>query len=141
MTTRIQARDEIQGLINTALAGATHPPDQIVWPGVPADKPAADQVWVRVTLQHTDGGQSALGRAEGARRYTYHGLVWIEIYTPMGDGLSADDDLAIVLLAALRAARTTNGAILRNASAREAGPDGGWSKTVVQADFEYDEVS
>lgn len=138
MTTREQARDDVMKLINDALTGETL---TIHWPGNSYEKPTADQTWVRISMQHVDGGQRALGKINGQRRYRHMGLLFIEVYAPLGDGLSHEDGVAMLLLDALKAARTPNGVILRNATGRESGPDGGWHKTVVQADFEYDEVS
>lgn len=137
--TRTEARDDCMGLINTALNGH----DVLIhWPGNVERKPASNEVWIRVSMSHVLSAQSALGKdQDGNRCYTHTGMLTAEVFTPMGDGLSQDDALAIVLRNAMKAARTPHGVILRNATAREAGADGGWHRTVVSADFEYDEVS
>jgi hypothetical protein len=136
MTTRTEARNDIMALVADALASQTGLP--IHWPGIAFTKPEGGQPWVRVTMQHLSRMQAALGKdEEGKRRYVHNGQVVCEVFQAMGDGLQAEDTLAMLLWNAFKAAHTTNGVILRNATAREVGADGGWHRTNVSADFEY----
>lgn len=140
MTTRTQARDDLMGLVAAALAGQTDLP--IHWPGLESTKPEGLAPWVRVGMQHTGTVQASLGRdEEGRRHYKHTGLVMCEVFLPLGDGLQAEDTLAMVLWNAFKATTTANGVVLRNATAREGGIDGGWHKTNVSAEFEYHEYA
>lgn len=102
-----------------------------------------DEEWARITIQHVPGGfdQRTLGPA-GYRRFRRLGIVTIQVFTALGDGLTRADTLAQVLLTALQGATTaTGGVIFRNAGMSEVGRDGRWNQTNVTAEFEYDTIA
>lgn len=132
---RSSARDALCAIVDAALAGESL---TIVWDG-DGEAPPSDTAlsWARVSIRHVDSKQSTLGPV-GARKYLTSGLMYVQIFTPLGDGLSEDDRLAMILLSALRADDTA-GLTLRNIRPVETGPDGGWHQTNVIAEFEYEE--
>lgn len=138
MTTRTEATDDLMGLINTAIKDKI---DAIHWQGEDKPKPTADTSWARVTMHTHQEEQKTLGRYDGKRHYQSRGKVYVEVYLPVGLSLPEADDPAMLARTALRTSPTEHGVILRGATAREGGVDGGWNKTVVSVDFEYDEVA
>lgn len=138
MTTRTQARDELLGLVSTAMTGE----DQvtIIWDNKDGDKPGAQNSWMRVTLRHREGAQSSLGAEDRRRRFRNDGMLIVQVFCPTGPGLSESDRLSMKLLEQFRSRRTASGVLLRKAKASEIGPDGGWHQTNVSVEFEYDEI-
>lgn len=136
MTTRIQARDEMSSIVSTALSGQV---DTIIWDSDTTPPPEGSLSWARVSIRHVSGTQATLGAAGGQRRWRQTGFLFVQLFTPLGDGLSKDDALVIALQSALRGVTTPSGVILRNVRATEVGADGAWHQTNVVTEFEYDE--
>lgn len=127
-----QARDEMSALFNTAWS-----PRVVLWDGVPGnDKPTTRVSWARFAIRHSDGGSASISRNH-FRRY---GTIIIQLFSPVGDGLSALDPLTKIALDAYEGQSTAGGAWFRNVRSKEIGPDGDWYQVNVLVDFEYDEV-
>ena len=138
--TRTEARDEILGTFRTAwLASSASQDLPVIYPDSAADKPASG-AYARVAVSHIDGRTATLAGATGYRRFRREGFVTVSIYTPIGGGLTLNDDLSTIVVNAFEGVMTTSGVIFRNVRAQEAGRDGSRFQTNVLADFEYDEV-
>lgn len=141
-----QARDEIISLFKSVWDVQAPNVPLYYWDGTKnAPEPTEDSndnpaSWARITVRHTEGGQSALINVNGTRRYTYKGLVTVQIFTPARTGLTAADALTMIAVDTFAGAATTGGIWFRNATPKEVGHDGPWFQTNVTADFEYDRV-
>lgn len=141
-----QARDEILTLVKDVTdtiveLGATSA--NVIWDDtrkqIPAQQdPAA--TWARVLVRHLDANQATLSDQSGKRRYTRTGLVTIQLFTPLGDGLVGDDTIIEQLLGIFQGVSTPNGVWFRKPRPNEVGNDGPHFHTNVLADFEYDFV-
>lgn len=105
---------------------------------VPGSTPTTETTWARVTLRHTTGAQTSLTGGLGVQRYTNKGFVWVQIFSPIGDGSVAGYSASQVVVSAFRDAKTA--VLFRNVSFNEAGNDGAFERFDVKAQFEYDEV-
>jgi hypothetical protein len=119
--------------------------DQLFWWDKVGDEPKDDvrgtpEPWVRITVRHNTGRQGALGTTGGKRCFDREGVVFVEIFSPFGTGLSIGDDLYKVAADALEGRETTSGIWFRNVRLNEVGQDGAWFKSNVLADFIYREV-
>ena len=139
--TMTQAEDEMQALFRAAwLADPDGAQAPIVYWDV-SQKPPKTGAWCRITIRHLTGGQVAVGGPEGSRRYTHHGLVSVQVFTPMGGGRVLSDTLTMVARHAFEGKATSPGRVIfRNVRVNEVGRDGKWFQVNVLADFEYDQV-
>lgn len=126
-----QARDEMTALFATAWS-----PRAVVWDGVAGKPPTTRAPWARFTIRHADGGSAAIGN----RRFRREGTIFIQLYAPVGDGLSALDPLTKIAMDAYEGQSTAGGAWFRDVRSREIGPDGDWYQVNVLVDFEYHEI-
>lgn len=139
----IDARDELMKLMKDALDAAAIPGGyKPLWQGGLEDRPpTGDGVWCRVGIIHNPASGRAVGvgapEQDGPRLYHYFGQAYIQLFTPLGDGLSLADGVSKVLTRALRRGRTTSGVKTKNAVATEGGREGTWYQTNVYADFDY----
>lgn len=141
---RSQARDEIYAVLKAAwdTTGVT-----LLYSDVEGDIDSTQQPnktepqpFARATLSHNDRSQVALGNANGQIRYEAQGVLVVQIFTPLGEGLSNADSYAILIEDAFDGARTPGGARFKNVTSREIGSDGPWFQTNVTVEFYYDEV-
>ncbi len=101
--------------------------------------PTSETPWARATIQHATGGQSSLSGASGTKRHTEKGTVFVQVFTPVGDGSTACYQLAKLVRDAFRDARDAN-VWFRNVFLTEIGISGAFRQINVQATFSYDEV-
>lgn len=130
-----------QTALTAAQWGAGQSP-KILWQAGLDDRPPdGASNWCRVGLIHNPASGRTVGvgapETDGPRLYRYFGQLYIQLFTPLGDGLSLADAVSKVLVLALRRGRTPSGVATSNAVATEAGRDGTWYQTNVFADFEY----
>jgi len=137
-----QARDEMCAVIQTAWDAT-----DAVTAGLPmlypdkAQKTPSNGAYGRVTILHGGGGQATLSGETGARRFRHTGIVTVQVFTPIGDGLVLSDQIVQIVHDALAGTTTSPGRVhLRNVRVNEVGETGAWHQTNVLADFEYDEV-
>lgn len=99
-----------------------------------------DEPWCRISLQHVTNNQSALDPDGGLKRFTAIGLVTVQIFVPIGQGLTLIRKLAPVAKEAFQGTRTSDDSIwFRDATVTEVGTDGPWNQFNVTATFTYDE--
>lgn len=101
------------------------------------DEPEAAP-WVRLTVRGLGRAQNTLGRS-GNRRFRSRGLVFVQVYVPANTGVQQSDSLAKEA-ADLFEGVSFSGLDFRAADIQETGPDGKWFQTVVEAEFDYDEI-
>lgn len=142
------AYDEIFGLFKTtwdadtpAVTGGAVP--QVFYQGVgEIGPPPPDEPWARISILHNVSDQAALlgDDVSGRRRYTNLGIITVEVYTPIGQGLVLIRQLAPIARKAFQGKHSSPGNIwFRRARINEAGVDGPWNRMTVIVDFEYDE--
>lgn len=138
----IDARDELMALAKAAIDAApfaTSP--KVLWQASLEDRPDnGKDTWARVGLTHNPRAGQAVGiggPADGPRLYHYYGQLYIQLFTPLGDGLSLSDAVSKVLVQALRRGRTPSNVRTSNAVSVEVGRDGTWYQVNVLADFSY----
>ena len=148
MTSTIKnARDEIISIFYTAWqADSTSNGLKVLYDDVISDVPTTPDAdgnlpaWARITVAHTGGTQGSLSDQNGMRRWTRTGIVTVQIFTPIGTGLSLADELSMIAVAAFEGKSTPSNIWFRNVSNKEIGTDGEWFQTNVSAEFTYDEV-
>lgn len=134
------ARDEILTLFRTtwlAAADSTNVP--LLWDNRAQDIPTSGS-FARVSVRHADGAQATLSGETGLQSHRLEGTVFVQVFTPTGDGLTTSDKLVEVAMSAFQGKRTAGGVWFRRVRAAEIGPDGAFFQVNVLADFEYDEV-
>lgn len=132
-----QAIDQMLAAIKT-VAGAHSV--TMLWPDVPGDPPTdATAVWARANVLHADGGQGSLTGGLGTAMYDATGVLWIQLFTPVGDGKVKGYAVGYAFLTALR--QFSGSVWLRRQRLEEAGQDGAFNKFDIKADFEYYDVT
>lgn len=107
------------------------------YPDVPAIPPPTDAPWARITVRHELGGQTSLSNAAGAKKWTHVGTLFVQLFTPIGQGGTVGLQLVKPVLDAYRNAR---GVVwYRNHRFREIGNDGAFNQINCMVDFTYDD--
>lgn len=102
-------------------------------------EPPADASWVRLTVLHQTASQETLGEV-GFRRFRRQGIISLQIFVPINDGLR-DIDALMQTARAIFEGRTLTGPIwCTDANAFEAGPSDGWYQFNIDIDFAYEET-
>lgn len=140
IASKAAGRDAIQTLFKTAWDAQTPPVPVVLYEDVVVDIPPATDPWVRVTVRHGPSTQVTLGET-GGRRFRRLGVVTVQVFTPVGDGMTLNDTLSDVAVNAFEGKSTGGDEVeFRNVTASEVGVDSDWFQTNVTADFEYDAV-
>lgn len=124
----------------------------VVWENAQeGEEPPKHRPWARVTVQHAGGGQHSLGET-GARRFERTGIASVQVFTPLGKGVTLGHRLTKIALDAFEGKSTPGGVWFRDCRVREVGRtellDGHkalkvldpWDQTNVVCPFTYDEV-
>lgn len=130
-----QARDEMLAVFKTAWDSTGF---QAVYSDVGGEPPSEEVPWARVVVRHADGGQSAFGVA--AKRYTHQGTLWVQVFSPMGDGATKAYDLAYLVLLAYSQARGASVWYRRPRILDVVNAKGAFEQKNVLIDFSYDDV-
>jgi hypothetical protein len=142
-----QSRDEIHTLFKTAWdAGVETTGKEITyWDAkkivpVTNDDDSNPDTWARILIQHVLANQASLANRSGQRKYRRSGLVTVQVFTPLGTGLSIADKVYKIVIDAFEGQATPGNVWFRNVRLNEVGPSGSWFQANVIADFEYDEI-
>ncbi len=141
-----EARNDMLTVFKDAWdAGATNP-TLVDYPNVtPANgvklPPDADLSWARVTIANTLGRQETLSGAQATQAFERMGVLTVQIFTPLGVGLSESDLLSKIVTDAYQKTSTPNQVWFRNVRMNEIGPDGEFYQTNVLVDFTYSEIA
>lgn len=136
MTTLNEAREAIYGAFQTGWVSTG-----VAWTrDNEAFEPPQDASWARLSVRHQSGRQDTLGAA-GGRKFARTGAAFVQIFTPIDDGVQRADGLSETARAIFEGERLT-GTTVRfiGVSVREQGPEGAWYRVLVEAPFEYDET-
>jgi hypothetical protein len=140
-----EARDGAMDILNTAwLADAVTQDLVIGWEGVDQDRPQATQTgeagdmiaWGWANMRHVDGEAVTFGVA--GRRFRKSGVMTVQLFGPLTDGMTLLDSILTVVTEALEGTRETDGIWFDNVRVNEVGKDGPWFQSNVLADFQYD---
>lgn len=102
-------------------------------------EPPANAPWVRLAVLHQTGNQETLGDV-GFRRFRREGIISIQVFMPLNDGLR-DIDALVQMARQVFEGRTLTGPIwCTDANVSEAGPSDGWYQFNVDIDFAYEET-
>lgn len=134
MTTRAEARDAILTQFSTEWATLTTPP-ALFYDDVKGDLPSATSPWARVNIQQVFGEQTSIGDP-GSRLFEHTGIVTVQVFTPVGDGLDLSDTLVEAALGAFEG-KSTNNIWYKNVRAIDVGDEGDWYHVNIKADFTY----
>lgn len=83
--------------------------------------------WARPTIRTNRRKQNSLGSGGDGLSFIEFGALFVEIYTPTGQGLKQAYELGQVLLDAFEGVSENNGIWYRNAYLQESGAEGLWS--------------
>jgi hypothetical protein len=131
---REEALDIIMGHVMAALPSGT----LALWPDTPQSIPSGEP-WVRPVIRHATGGQTSLSDQSGQRRFTHAGVLIVQLFTPVGDGMSASNTLTQAFLTYFETIRSSP-VWYRNIRAMEIGKDGAAEQVNFMADFQYDNI-
>lgn len=157
--TPAEARDEVCALIkaawasgSTAANGGTAAP--IYWQNVSdGGDPPVDNCWARVTVVHLGGDQRTLGPT-GGRRFERTGCVTVQVFEPVGEGVTRGLNLAKLALDSFEGKATDGGVWFRkcgiqhvgrtqdmamNGRERMVAPDP-WEQIQAVGEFTYDDI-
>ncbi len=133
--TFLDARDEMLAVFLAVWNTTGHP---IVWTDLPGDVPTTEISWARVTVKHAIGKQGSLAGEVGNRMFDRKGTIFIQIFTPVGDGGVTAYQLAQLVVNAYQDARLD--VWFRNTRIKEVGASGAFEQINVLTDFHYDDV-
>jgi hypothetical protein len=142
----IEARDEMLELFRLAWLAGNPEEDldtselPVSWPDLPFKPPGENIAWARVTLRTATGKQATLAGEEGSRRFNRTGVVIIQLFVPIADGMKMAYKLVKIVMGAYEGKATPGGVWFRNTRFNEVGIDGAWHQINVITDFNYDEV-
>jgi len=142
ISTLTAARDAILTQFKTVWDTQASPIAKVLWQDSDDEVPKGTESWARVTVVHNQGRQATLVGQTGNRRFRRFGLVTVQVFTPIDDGLTKNDILAKLAIDAFEGQTAGGGdrVEFRNVRSNEVGPDGTWFQTNVFAEFEYDEI-
>lgn len=136
----LEARDVMLTVFKTVWDTLGTPAGSLVaiYADVPGAKPASEKLYARVTIRHAIGKQSSLSGLTGTKLYDNKGILWVQVYAPIGDGSVAGYAASQSVVNAFREAKTA--VIFRNVRMNEAGTSGAFERFDVKIDFEYEDV-
>lgn len=134
-------RDEARDLINSHVAAAAASiiglgSVAILWPDTPTDIPSG-QPYIRPTIRHATGGQSSLSDQSGIRKFTHAGVLIVQLFAPVGDGMTDSDKMTQAFLTYFETLRSSQ-VWYRNIRATEIGKQGSAEQVNFLAEFSYD---
>jgi hypothetical protein len=127
------ARDQIFSVFNKVW---NH---HVEWTDIPGTAPSKEEVWARAVLRHATGGQATLAGADAQKRYEFTGTAIFQVFSPIGDGLSAGYENAKKVVNAYQSARNPD-IWFTNVRIQEVGGSGAFEQINVLVDFSYDDV-
>lgn len=132
----LQARDFIFGVFKAAWDATTF---FAAYDDIPATKPDGQSPWARVSITHATGGQGSLANHAGVRRWDRTGVLVVQVFAPIGDGIKTCYSLATLVSNAFEGSQGSD-VWFRNVRLNEVGVDGAFYQINVLADFSYEDV-
>lgn len=131
-----EAIDDMQKMVLDTWGPTGH---EIFWESVEADRETDDSAWAVSNIRHVSGRQETLGGI-GNRAFERTGIIFLQIFTRVGNGLQESYQLAKVMADGFEGRSSPNGVWFRNVRINEVGKDGTFSQTTVTVEFQYNEV-
>lgn len=94
--------------------------------------------WVRLVVRSLSRKQNTLGKV-GNRKFRAKALVLVQVFTEANTGVKQSDTLATEA-ANIFDGKSFSGLDFWSALVREVGPDKKWYQTMVEVEFDYDEI-
>lgn len=135
MTTLNEAKEAVYARFAANFTGMTA--DRIAFDNEEFNEPGTGD-WVRLSVRSTGRLQDTLGKS-GNRRFRSTASVFVQVYTEANTGVKQSDTLAKEA-ADIFEGVSFGGLDFTAAVIRETGPDGKWYQTLVEAEFDYDEI-
>jgi hypothetical protein len=113
------------------------------WPNHKESEHEAGDTWARWHLDYLSGNQLSMGGG-GRRKFNKYGMIYIDIYTPLGTGLATARNASQIAIFAYEGKRTPSDVWFRNVRIESEGHGHGtgrnksWWTTLVVAEFTYD---
>ena len=102
--------------------------------------PPESVAWARLSVRHTASSQETLGKV-GNRKFARLGSVFVQVFTPIDQGTAQADSLATTARETFEGVSLVGTTVrFQDVVVRETGPEGKWYQTLVEANFEYDEI-
>jgi hypothetical protein len=126
-------------------------PFEVAWPDVPLsaalqqyitgelESTTPIQTWARVTIRANQRDQKTLG-GPGNRLYTRNGILFVEIFTPTGDGTVAATELAELVEDAFESIAFNYSVWYPKTKIQPNGIEGLWSRTTVTIQWESEQI-
>ena len=102
------------------------------------EAPETPEKWTRIAVRFSSGNQSSLGQ-DGNRKFEKRGLVFIQVFTPSGEGTDNNDSLAKLILDLMDGERLDN-LWLFNGRINTIGNDGAYFQQNIILDFTFEEI-
>lgn len=130
-----EARDEIFAIFKEVWDPTGY---TAVYNDVRSQVPASEIVWARVTLRHATAGAATLGHIGGKRVYNRSGTLFVQVFTPSGDGSTSGLRAAQKVVDAYQ--RVHGNVQFANARLNEIGSNGAFEQFNVLVDFSYTDM-
>ena len=131
-----EARDAIFKVFLDAWDATGYP---VTWTDVASEINNSETVWARVVLRHADGGQASLGGEIGSKRWERSGILFVQVFAPVGDGSTAAYNAAQLVADAFQSVIGSD-VWFRNVRINEVGSNGAFEQINVLVNFFYDDV-
>jgi hypothetical protein len=116
------------------------------WPNIKVADHLAGETWARWNLDYFDGRQVSLVGPDRQRKFSKEGLIFINVFTPLGAGLNNARDASQIALFAYEGKRTPSDVWFRDVRIASEGHGQGsgrnksWWTTLVVARFTYEHL-
>lgn len=113
------------------------------WPNHKERDHTADETWARWNIDYVGGGQETMA-PKTKRKFSKNGLIYINVFTPLGKGLELARDASEIAVAAYEGEKTPGDVWFRNVRIESEGHGHGsgknksWWTTLVVAEFTYE---
>ncbi len=134
-----EARDDLSIFATSAWATAVTaimPTPPLFYDNLNQNPPDDGSVWGRLSIQHLDGTRASLGSSSA--RFRRAGMLFMQVFVPIGDGTLTSDQIADSLVEAFEDAGAIGNIWFRNIGQREVGPDGTFHQVNVEVAFTFD---
>lgn len=143
--------DEILARFKAAWDTATGGPFLVAWPDVPLDpllqqyitgeleSTLAIQPWARITIRPNVRTQKTLG-GTGNRLFTRNGILFVEIFTPTGDGMQKGNELCELVQNAFEGISSPYKVWYPETRINVNGVEGLWSRMTVTVEWESEQI-
>ncbi len=131
-----EAIDEMQTMLFAAWTPTGH---KLFWESVRDQRETDNTAWAASVIRHATGSQDSLGGI-GNRSFLRQGVMIVQVFTPVGNGLQESYQLAKVITDAFEGKSSPLGVWFRRVRINEIGKDGMFQQLNVIIEFEYNEV-